>query len=83
MTVTVYSTTNCGICHALMQWLDKNNISYGSKVVDQADDLMAEFLAVSDGIISTPFTVIDSGKSEPVKIVGFDQSRLKPALGIA
>lgn len=81
MNITVYSTTNCGVCHAEMQWLDSKEISYTNKVVDEDAAAMEEFLNVNEGMIGTPFTVVeDTGKI--VKIAGFDQPKLKAALGM-
>ncbi len=82
MNVTVFSTTNCGICHALMQWLDKQNVQYVKKVVDEDDGAMEDYMAVNDGAIGTPFTVIKNN-GETTKISGFDQGRFKKALELA
>lgn len=81
MNVTVYSTTNCGICHALMQWMDKQGVKYTKKVVDEDPAAMASFMSVNDGMIGTPFSVIESGEAT-VKIAGFDQGKFKKALGL-
>lgn len=79
MNVTVFSTTNCGICHAVMQWLDKQNITYENKVVDESEEAMSEFMSINDGMIGTPLTVIDKGGAV-TKVSGFDQPQLKAAL---
>lgn len=81
MNVTVFSTTNCGICHAVMQWLDKQSITYENKIVDQSDSAMDDFMAVNDGMIGTPLTVIDNDGTT-TKISGFDQPKLKAALSL-
>ena len=81
MNVTVFSTTNCGICHAVMQWLDKQGIAYTKKVVDEDEAAMAEFMHVNEGMIGTPFTVVDN-KGDVTKIAGFDQPKFKTALGL-
>lgn len=82
MNVTVFSTTNCGICHALMQWLDKQGVGYIKKVVDEDATAMNDFMSQNDGMIGTPFTVI-TDNNETFKIAGFDQSKFKQALGIS
>ena len=80
MNVTVFSTTNCGICHAVMQWLDKQGIKYENKVVDENEEYMDDFMAVNDGMIGTPLTIVeDAGNT--TKISGFDQPKLKSAIG--
>lgn len=79
MTITVYSTTHCGVCHALMQWLDGKDVPYINKVVDQNDEDMADYMAVNDGMIGTPFTVIEKN-GQLHKIQGYDQPRFNQIL---
>jgi hypothetical protein len=43
---------------------------------------MQSFLAVSDGMIGVPFTVIEDGPTVKAKISGFDQGKFKQALNI-
>ncbi len=81
MNVTVFSTTNCGICHAVMQWLDKQNIAYTKKVVDTDEAAMDQFMQVNEGMIGTPFTVIEKD-GVTTKIAGFDQPKFKSALSL-
>lgn len=80
MNVTVFSTTNCGICHAVMQWMDKQDIKYTNKVVDESDEAMNDFMAINDGMIGTPLTIIEND-GNTAKISGFDQPKLKAAIG--
>jgi glutaredoxin len=82
MKITVYSTTNCGICHTLMQWLDKQSKPYTKHIVDQDPQAMTDFMHVNDGMIGTPFTVIENA-GQTTKIAGFDQAKFKKALSIA
>lgn len=82
MNVTVYSTTSCGICHSLMQWLEKKDIAYNNVVVDTAENGMQELLEVSEGAIGTPFTVITKDDGGKEKIAGFNQKKLESALGL-
>lgn len=81
MNVIVYSTTQCGICHALMQWLDSKGVSYMKKIVNEDEAAMNEFLSVNDGMIGTPFTVVEN-KGETHKIAGYDQPKFTSALGL-
>jgi glutaredoxin len=81
MNVTVFSATNCGICHAVMQWLDKQGISYDKKVVDTDESAMDDFMATNEGMIGTPFTVIENN-GVTTKIAGFDQPKFKTALDL-
>lgn len=81
MNITVYSTTTCGICHALMQWLEKQNISYTKVVVDTDPAGMAKLMEVSGGAIGVPFTTIEKDAAVD-KIQGFDQNALKKSLDL-
>ncbi len=82
MNITIYSTTTCTYCHVLTAWLDQHQLAYTKKITDEDPAAMEEYLGVSDGAIGVPFTVIDDGKGHLTKILGFDQKKLKLALGI-
>jgi glutaredoxin len=78
MCITVYSTTNCGVCHALMKWLDSKDMPYRNVVVDVEAQGMSELMTVSDGAIGVPFTVIEHD-DRVVKISGFDRGAFQRA----
>jgi glutaredoxin len=81
MTITIFSTTLCAICHAEMKWLDKQGISYDHVVVDESDDGMERFMKATDGVIqSPPFTVIVKDDGTEIKVAGFDQKKLTAAI---
>lgn len=82
MDVTVYSTSTCGICHALMDWLSKQGVAYKEVVTDTDPEHMVEFMEVNDGMIGVPFTVIKAEDGTETKISGFDQGKFKQALGL-
>ena len=82
MNITIYSTTTCSFCHVLEAWLDKQGLSYTTKITDQDPEAMAEYLAINDGMIGVPFTVITDEKQHVTKILGFDQKKLKQALDL-
>ncbi len=81
MNITIYSTTTCSYCHALKAWLDNQKIAYEYKLTDEDDDAMAEFMQVNDGMLSVPLTIIKKDDGSVSKILGFDQPKLKQALG--
>ena len=81
MEITIYSTSICAACETLTRWLDKNNIKYTKKITDTDPKIMDEFMAVNDGFVGVPFTVI-TDKKESVKIAGFDQKKFKKALSL-
>lgn len=77
MNITVYSTTTCSTCHILTQWLDKQGLTYVKKNTDEDPAAMAEFMAVNDGMIGVPFTVITQDDGSQVKFSGYDIAELK------
>lgn len=82
MTITIYSTSSCSECHVLKGWLDKQNIAYISKITDEDDAVMDEFMSVNDGMISVPLTVIDKDDGTQAKLTGFNAGKFKEVLGV-
>lgn len=64
--VVVYTTPTCVFCHALMDWLEQQGISYTEK--SAAED---------PNISAVPVTKIGDAT-----IVGFDRPAIKKALGL-
>lgn len=82
MNITIFSTTTCSTCHILEQWFDKQGIKYDIKVTDSDPQAMAEFMAVNDGMIGVPFTVIDKDDGTQTKFSGYDVGELKKLLNV-
>jgi len=82
MKVTIYSTAQCAACHTLTHWLESKNIAYDKKVTDEDPAAMGEFMAVNDGMIGVPFTVVTDDDGTETKISGFDQAKFKEALKV-
>ena len=73
--IKVFTTPTCVYCHALMDWLDDQNIKY-----EEIDATTSEE-AMELGINSVPLTIItDSEGKEIARILGFDRPALKKAL---
>ena len=81
MEVTIYSTTTCTYCKALAKWLDAKGIAFTKKETDIDDQALAEFMSVSDGNFSVPFSVIKQDNTI-TKIIGFDQKKFIEVLGV-
>ena len=64
------------------EWLDKNNQTYEKKITDTDQQIMIEFMAINDGMIGVPFTVVTNDDGKETKISGFDQPKFKKALGL-
>lgn len=82
MEITIYSTATCSGCHELTGWLDKKGLPYTKKVTDEDPAVMAEFMAVNDGMIGVPFTIIRDNQGSVIKISGFNQGKFREALAL-
>ncbi|MBR2587103.1 glutaredoxin family protein [Candidatus Saccharibacteria bacterium] len=73
--IKVFTTPTCVYCHALMDWLDGQNIKYEEIDASSSDE------AIERGISAVPVTIIiDADGKEVANIVGFDRPALKKAL---
>jgi glutaredoxin len=82
MTILMYSTTTCTTCNGLGSWLNQSGFEYTKKMADADPAVMAEFMAISDGMIGVPFTVITDDTGQQIKISGYDRKAFKKALNI-
>lgn len=72
--IKVFTTPTCVYCHALLDWLDDQNIKY-----EEIDATTSEE-ALERGISSVPVTIITGADGQETKIIGFDRPALKKAL---
>ncbi|MBR3131260.1 glutaredoxin family protein [Candidatus Saccharibacteria bacterium] len=73
--IRVFTTPTCVYCHALMDWLDDQNIKYKEIDATTSDE------AIKLGISSVPVTIVTNADGEEIaKIVGFDRPALKKAI---
>lgn len=73
--IKVFTTPTCVYCHALMDWLDSQNIKY-----EEIDAVESEE-ALKLGINAVPVTLVtDADGKEIARITGFDRPALKKAL---
>lgn len=73
----IYTTPSCVYCKMAKEFFKKNNVSYEER--DVASDFAArDEMVKKSGQMGVP--VIEAGG---VIIIGFDQPRLREALGIA
>lgn len=72
--IKVYTTPTCVYCHALMDWLDEQNIKYEEIDATTSDE------AIELGISAVPVTIITDADGKETRIIGFDRPALKKAL---
>lgn len=63
--IKIYTTPTCSYCHALMEWLDQQNIQYQELSANNAP---------------FPITAVPVVDIDGQIIVGFDRSAIKNAL---
>ena len=79
--IKIYSTATCAYCRAEKAFLTEHNIPF-EEVHADADQKIAEELLTVSGQLGVPFTVITQDDGSTETILGFDQPRLKAALGL-
>lgn len=82
MEIIIYATSTCTACSELTKWLQKQNVSYTKRITDEDPTAMADFMAVNDGMIGVPFTVIKNAQGEVHKIAGLQFSDFKKILAL-
>jgi glutaredoxin-related protein len=78
----MYSSTTCTTCIGLGKWLNQNGFQYTKKMIDSSPEIMEQFLAVSDGYIGVPFTIITTEDGQTAKIPGYDRKAFKRVLSL-
>lgn len=82
MTITVYSTVTCPYCQMLKNYFKEHNLNFQEKLVDQDDGAREEMMALSDGFLGVPYTVVTKDDGGREKVIGFDKGKLDQVLQI-
>lgn len=82
MQITIFATTTCPYCKMLKNYFTEKNISFIEKLVDQDDQAREEMMAVSNGFLGVPFTVVTKDDGTKETIIGFDKGKINSLLGI-
>lgn len=72
--VTVYSTTWCGFCHQLKDWLKEKGVEYEDINIEE-DQEKAKYVVEKTGQMGVPVTEIGEEF-----IIGFDRAKIDAAL---
>lgn len=76
--VTIYSTTWCGFCHSLEQYLEQKKVTYVTKDIEKDQSAYNELMEAIGGIGNFRGVPTSSIKGEIV--VGFDRPKIDSAL---
>ncbi len=79
--VKMYTTATCVFCRAEKEFLKEHKIDFTEIAVDTNPTAADEMFQLS-GQFGVPFTVITADDGTAQGILGFDQPRLKAALGL-
>lgn len=78
--ITIFTTNTCAYCVMVKRWLDAKGHSYEVVNLDQNPERQAEALALS-GALTVPVTVVTKQDDSREVVVGYNLSKLAPALG--
>lgn len=77
--ITIFTTNTCAYCGMVKKWLDAKGHSYDVVNLDTNPERQAEALALS-GALTVPVTVVTKQDETKEVVVGFNLSKLAPAL---
>lgn len=77
--ITIYTTNTCAYCVMVKKWLSAKGHSFDEVNIDTEPHRQAEALAVS-GALTVPVTVVTKEDDSQEVVIGFNLSRLAPAL---
>lgn len=82
MQLTVFTTGGCPYCLMLKDYLNSKSIAFVEKLVDQNEEAKKEMIAISNGFMGVPFSVIMKDDGTKETIIGFDKGKLNQILDL-
>lgn len=77
--VTIYTTNTCAYCVMVKKWLAAKGHAYEEVNLDQNPERQAEAMELS-GALTVPVTVVTKQDDSKEVVVGYNLSRLAPAV---
>ncbi len=77
--VTIFTTNTCGYCQMVKKYLGAKGVGYEEVNLDIHPHRQAEALALS-GALTVPVTVVTKHDDSQEVIVGYNLSKLAPAV---
>lgn len=77
--ITIYTTNTCSYCGMVKRFLDSKGLSYEVINLEEHPERQAEALSMS-GSLTVPITVITKQDDTQEVVVGYNLSRLAPAI---
>ena len=77
--ITIFTTNTCAYCGMVKKWLTSKGHTYEEVNLDTYPERQAEAMKLS-GVLSVPVTVVTKADDSQEVIVGFNLSKLAPAV---
>lgn len=77
--ITIYTTSTCAYCPMVKKWLTAKGHTYDEVNIDKEPHRQAEALAAS-GALTVPVTIVTKQDDSREVVIGFNLSRLAPAV---
>lgn len=77
--ITIFTTNTCAYCAQVKRYLSAKGMAYDEVNLDQHPERQAEALEIS-GALTVPVTVVTKHDDSREVIVGFNLSKLAPAV---
>jgi glutaredoxin len=78
--ITIFTTNTCSYCAMVKRFLDMKGQKYDVVNLDDHPERNQEALDVSGGALTVPITVVTKQDDSREVIVGYNLSRLAPAI---
>ncbi len=77
--ITIFTTNTCAYCVMVERFLDMKGLNYEVVNLDERPELQEEVMKMS-GVLSVPITVVTKHDDSKEVVVGYNLSRLAPAV---
>jgi glutaredoxin len=78
--ITIFTTNTCSYCGMVKRFLDMKGLKYEVVNLDEHPERNQEALDVSGGALTVPITVVTKQDNTQEVVVGYNLSRLAPAI---
>jgi glutaredoxin 3 len=77
--ITIFTTNTCAYCHMVKKYLGSKGMAYEEVNLDDNPHRQAEAMQIS-GTMTVPVTVVTKHDESQEVIIGYNLSRLAPAV---
>lgn len=77
--ITIFTTNSCAYCGMVKKYLGSKGLAYDVVNLDEQPERQAEALAIS-GALTVPITLVTKQDDSQEVVIGYNLSRLAPAV---